>query len=325
MGKIIRLLKNKDFKLALFEKLFKKEQIRKKYPKEKDIEFIKRNIECDSDKLLIILAGFQPYYWDILLDRVYKKTKGRGINVCMCIPGVSNDLKVKLYEYCEKYGWDSAFYKEDRLAALQNFVIKKYDKAQLIFKIDEDIVIGDNFIDGLIDGLNYSRNNTRCKNGVVFPLINVNVFSYIPYLETIDKLIDFDQKFGRATYWSNDIQFNEKVAEYLWETLGKLSFDEMNSQIQSINKGKYIRCSQRYSIGAMLITRDFWDKMGVFRVAQIGQLGIEEGEMCKFALDQAYFMCCCCDTFVGHLGYGKQKDICKAYFYNNLSKFKEEC
>jgi len=246
------------------------------------------------------------------------------IDVCVCIPGVGNEEKKKLYGLCDKYGFASAYLNEDRLASLQNYVIRLFSNANYIYKIDEDIVLGANFISGLEKGYNYVINNSRNKVGLVVPLINVNVFSYIPYLTTLNKIDDFDSKFGKAMYWSKDIQHNPDVARYLWETLEKNSFDQMNDIIYKKNKDSYIMCPQRYSIGAMLISREVWEKMGYFKVGKIGQLGFEEEELCKYLLDNAYFICCCTDTFVGHLGYGRQKETCKEYFFNNIEKFKGE-
>ena len=322
MNKIIKYLKNGDLIYATLGWLLKKEQTKKSFSKEKDVEFIQRKSSMKEEKLLIILAGFQPYYWDVLFEKTYNSIKDENMDVCVCIPGVDEESKQKLYSICDKYGFSSAYYTQDRLAALQNYTIKKFNSSKYIFKIDEDIVINKNFVSGLMNGLEFSK-TTRNRYGLVVPLINVNVFSYIPFLQSLNKLDEYDRRFGKAMFWDANIQHNPEVAVFLWNLLGTLSFDEFAAKIEEINKGKYIQCPQRYSIGAILFTRDLWEKCGYFKVAKIGQLGYEEEQLCKYLLDNAYYICCCMDTFVGHLGYGRQKDACKEYFDKNIDKFVE--
>lgn len=319
-NKIATYYKNKDLVMAFADWLAKKERVKKIFAKEKEVEFIQRNSTLKRNKMLIILAGFQPYYWDTLFKKTFDAIKNEQIDVCVCIPGCEEIHKRKIYSLCDYFGFSSAYYKEDRLAALQNYIIKKFDKAEYIFKIDEDIVLNNHFISGLMKGLEYSK-TTRNRYGISVPLINVNVFSYIPYLETIGKLEEYDSKFGKAKYWNKNIQHNPDVADYLWSQLGDNSFDEHSEFVYEKNKGRYIQCPQRYSIGAMLFTRTLWEEVGYFKIGKIGQLGYEEEQFCKYLLDNAYYICCCLDTFVGHLGYGRQKGICKEYFDGHLDKF----
>lgn len=318
-------IKNHDLRFASFSHLYHKELNKKAFPQKKYVEFIQRKQSFSSSKILMILAGFQPYYWDVLFERTHLVTKkNNDLSICVCIPGVSASAKSKLYELCDKYGWSSCYSKEDRLAPLQNYVIRKFEKAEYIYKIDEDIVISDGFINGLIKGLSYVDNETRYKSGISVPLINVNVFSFIPFLETVGKIEEYDQKFGKAKYWDNNIVNNPDVAKYLWGLIGDKSISEFALEINKKNKNKFIQCSSRYSIGAFCLTREVWEKMGYFRPACIGILGAEELELCRYLLDNAYMICCCMDVFVGHLGYGKQKQSCKDFFEKNVAKFIEQ-
>lgn len=75
------------------------------------------NRSNNSTNLLLILAGFQEYYWEILLERVKVNQVqfSEGIDVCVCVPqGDENTYKLK--QSCKNFNWSFLQLKEDLLA-----------------------------------------------------------------------------------------------------------------------------------------------------------------------------------------------------------------
>ena len=123
------MIKLNDLEHRIIERLYKRENLKRRLSK--DYEFINRS--KGEKKLLLILAGYQEFYWDVLLKRVYKYTEN-DVDVCIVIPGSQN--KEKLKSICEKYNWSYLYSKHDRLGLVQNIAIKLHSKAEYIIKID---------------------------------------------------------------------------------------------------------------------------------------------------------------------------------------------
>lgn len=300
---------------------FAKEVDKKKKIRKKNFDFIYRcNPSFDKSKVLLIVIGFQPYYWEVLLKRVYVISAENRIPVCLCIPGAST-YKEKLYSFCEKYQFSSLLISDDRLGRAQNIAIKLFPDARLIYKIDEDIVIGRHFFESMNLALEKAEECERYSVGFVCPLINDNTFSYIYYLSSINRISDYEKLFGKAMFGMGQIHSNPLTADFIWKTLGMQTFDQKEQDIYLLNKGKYVVCPQRFSIGAILFRREVWEKMKMFTVGRDKETGLEEKDFCGFCMDSGYRIVCDLDVFVGHLGYFTQKEICKTYFLENKDKF----
>ena len=55
-------------------------------------DYIFDNRKADSENLLMVLLGFQPFYWGVVLDRVKRNVEQfkEGIDVCLCVPCGAN-------------------------------------------------------------------------------------------------------------------------------------------------------------------------------------------------------------------------------------------
>ena len=119
-------------------------------PFAKSYVFDNRQRGCDN--LLLVLMGFQPVYWDVILDRVNRNISqfDEPIDVCLCVPcGLNNEVWGKVQRLAENYGFSSLYIYDDLLAQAQNTAIKLHPHAQWIYKIDEDIILSDHYLQKL--------------------------------------------------------------------------------------------------------------------------------------------------------------------------------
>lgn len=71
---------------------------------------------------MLIVAGFQDFYWDAVFERVEKnQTQISDLDVCIVVPGADG---TRLKKYAEDYGWSYLHIEQDLLAQAQNTAIK---------------------------------------------------------------------------------------------------------------------------------------------------------------------------------------------------------
>ena len=102
-------------------------------------------------------------------------------------------------------------------------------------------------------------------------------------------------------------------AEYIWKY--SIPFDQVASEIA---KSKEIEvCPIRFSIGAMLIRREFFEHNGWLPVYREGGLGTDEKYLCDACIEGMYGIAVATDVFVGHLGFGPQKEVCRKFLVDH--------
>lgn len=290
-------------------------------------QFIFEDRSKQSENLILILAGFQEYYWDIVFNRVLDNCNDfqESIDVCVCVPqGENKCVPPHIEEYCEKNGWSLLYIYEDLLAQAQNTAIKLHPQAKWIFKIDEDIILSKNYFQKLKDGYLLAEKELFAQIGFVSPLINLNAACVLHYLQSIEKIDEMHEKFGdvkiRFPKLEGDpIHRSEDFAKWLWSV--SLPFDNVANEIERVNKNKIFQANVRISIGAILFTRDYWEEINYFDVATSGAKGVEEVQMNEHSFNNMQAIAIIGDTFVGHLGFYSQKQACKQIFENNIQMF----
>ena len=293
-------------------------------------KYVFDNRQSGSENLLLVLLGFQPYYWDVVLERVKKNVEqfDEQIDVCLCVPfGENKDASRKVRELAQMYNFSYLFIYEDLLAQALNTAIKLHPNAQWIYKIDEDIILSDNYFSKMKTSyLNYTK-ESYYPIGFISPLINVNAGGFRIFLESIGKWDDFVKKFPNRYYWgihdSDDIiHRNKLVAEYLWSL--SIPFDQTASMIEERNKQKYSVCPIRMSIGSILFTRNKWKEWGYFEVKGIGVMGAEEAQICAYTINYMQSIVIAEDVFAGHLGFFRQKNVCRKFFEEHINEIKHK-
>lgn len=313
--------------MSLREKLKKIKWLKKIYYKYKFRKqlfdkhtFINRS--NGSNRLCYIISGYKEFAWDIVFERIYKFIP-KDIDVCIISGGLYNQ---KLYDYAEKYNWSYLYSKTNNVGLVQNLVINKFEKAEYIFKLDEDIFVTENYFTNLWNCYNSLQEDGLYKPGIVAPMININGFSHYEVLKRFDQISTYTSKFERPYYMAGShrmIENNPDVAKFMWGEGSFLpSIDEMNKIVNKDHKD-YIACPIRFSIGAILFSKQIWKDMGFFRVTskKLIDLGLDESQICDFCIENSQAIIVCKNSIVGHLSFGKQNELMKEYFLNNKEKF----
>jgi len=288
--------------------------------------FDNRQIGCEN--LLLVILGFQPEYWEVVLNRVKHNVTlfSEKIDVCLCVPsGMSEDVLGKVRQLAEYYNFSSLYIYDDLLAQVQNTAIQLHPHAQWIYKIDEDIIISDNYFQKLKQAYCRVQEESYYPIGFISPLLNVNAGGFRIFLQTIGKWDEFKSQYPHQHYWSvlgeeDIIHRNTSAALYIWQQ--SVPFDKIAAIIEEKNKGRYSICPIRMSIGAILFTRKRWEEWGFFDVKGIGAMGAEEAQICAYTINIMQTIVIAEDTFAGHLGFYHQKDVCKNFFKKHMNDLK---
>ena len=281
-------------------------------------KYLYDNRQKGFENLLIIVAGFQPYYWDQVFARVNKsrETFGESIDICVCVPEGIKGSKDDLRKRCEKLGWSFLYIHLDLLSQVQNTAIKLHPHAQWIYKIDEDIIMSEDYFCRLKHAYINADSKSFYPIGFMGPLLNINAACAPYFLKTVGAYDEFRAKYGeyRIKFQKEDdlIHKSKELAEFIWEK--SVPFDEVAAGIYSKNKGVFVVSPVRYSIGAILFKRDYWEQIGFFKVGILGQMGLEEEQICGFSLVNFKPIFIALDVFAGHLGFYTQKETCRRFF-----------
>lgn len=269
----------------------------------------------DTNKLLIVLAGYKQDIWDSVFARLNKYID-KDINVCIVTSGL---LSKPLMKLCKKNKWSYLGTDINNLCMAQNDCIRMFPEAQFIFKMDEDMFVTKDCFSTLYNDFLRCKDEYSVIPSIIVPVINVNCVTYFFMLKSAGLLEDFRKKTGirpmvtNGLHHSIDVLESPKMSTYMWEHFDidtfKMGFvDMMPSPI-------------RFSIGLMMMTRNIWEELGGFPVdlnakeeyRRIG-LGEDEKALCKFAMNHAKPIMIDFNTCVGHLGYGPQtKEMIKFY------------
>lgn len=280
-----------------------------------------------SDKLCIILAGYKEPLWDNVLARI-KRAAPNDIDVCIMTSGLEND---KLKQIAEEYNWSYLSTEVNHLSLVQNLAIELHPHAQWIFKLDEDMFLPETFFEPLLETYRLVKEESFYEPAFVSPLINVSCYGHLRLLEKLDLVDDFRAtgltsiKITDGLHHNKQVLENPKVAEFLWgsECEELRSIDELTERFMQ-DDFSYTICPVRYSIGAILFTRDAWQEFGGFPLTFVGGvygLGDDEEHICHYACFTGKAMVVSDNIVVGHLGYGPQTKAMLDYYNQHEDRF----
>jgi hypothetical protein len=271
-----------------------------------------------SDKLLIILAGYKSFLYPLTLARIAEFVP-QDIDVCLLSSGLHSQ---ELAEMAAENNWSYLYTKSNKVSLVQNLAIAKHTQAKWIYKIDEDIFISENFFEKLLEGYLTVKAEKLYDIGFCAPLLNVNGYSYINFLKLINADDEYKTKFGELKHSCADSKafYDGEAAKWLWKK--SLPFDKVAHSIGS-KPFQYSLSPHRFSIGAILIEREFWETIGGFRTSfKQGGLGLDESQLCKDCILQSRVMVVIHNVFAGHFSFGPQTSAMKEYLpeiYSQLS------
>lgn len=268
-----------------------------------------------SDKLCIILAGYKPTLWEDVFNRIAAYIPS-DVDMCIMTSGLEND---DLKAIAAEHDWSYLSTSVNHLSVVQNIAIECHPNAKWIYKLDEDMFITKGFFEAMLDTFVKLEEESLYKPAFVSPLINVSCYGHLRLLEKVGLLDDFratgltDMKFSDGLHHNRQVISEPKVARYMWgETQPALrDIDALTEQFSVENEGfQYSICPVRYSIGAILFTRDAWDEFGHFPLTFVGGaygLGDDEEHICNYACFTGRVMVVNENIVVGHLGYGGEQ------------------
>ena len=320
MGLIEKMEKNQTcIKMVRKAKKMRADSQRKKRVRG-NYKFINR--KKDSEKLCIILAGYKKFLWEDVFGRI-EKYAPKDIDFCIVSSGLYSEDLAKI---AEKNNWSYLSVKQNKVTLVQNIAINLHPKAQKIFKLDEDIFITENFFTQLEKTYDKMEKEGRYNIGFVAPLLPINGYANVNVLEKTGLIEEFDKKFGKA-YHDGDGQApiikNPDIAKFMWgETEEKLRDIDKLSKEFSEQEFSYSICSIRFSIGAILFSREIWENMGRFKVGLGTNMGQDEAQLCKYCMIESKAIIISENTVVGHFSYGPQTNAMKEYYNSHREIFK---
>lgn len=274
----------------------------------------------NEDTLCYILAGYKEFTWDILFERI-KKFAPKNIDICILSSGVYSD---KLSKIARDNNWSYLSINRNCVTLAQNILLKLFDKAENIYKLDEDIFITKDFFKQL--KYTYEEVNKKDYNvGFVAPLIPINGYGHAKILEKLDLVDTYEKKFEKVKYAAGRermIESSPEVARFMWgegEYIPQI--DELSHKLNKM-PFSYSACGIRFSIGAIYFKRQLWESMRYFKVDKGPCMGLDETQICSYCICDSKAMIISENVCVGHLSFGTQNKPMEEYFKNNLDMFK---
>ena len=263
-----------------------------------------------SEKLCIILAGYKPTLWDDVFSRIAAFVPG-DVDVCIMTSGLVDE---RLQAIAEKNDWSYLSTSVNHLSFVQNIAIELHPNAKWIYKLDEDMFVTKGFFEAMLNTFTELESESLYRPAFVSPLINVSCYGHLRLLEKLDLLDDFrstgltDMKYSDGLHHNRQVIDEPKVAKYMWGDSQPVlrDIDELTKRFSSSGL-QYSICPVRFSIGAILFTREAWESFGHFPITFVGGpygLGDDEEHICNYACFTGRVMVVNENIVVGHLGYG---------------------
>ncbi len=263
-----------------------------------------------SDKLCIILAGYKPTLWEDVFGRIAAYIPS-DVDVCIMTSGLVNG---ELQDIAAKHSWSYLSTSVNHLSLVQNIAIDLHPRAKWIYKLDEDMFITKGFFEAMLDTFVRLEGDSLYCPAFVSPLINVSCYGHLRLLDKLGLLDDFrstgltDMKYSDGLHHNRQVINDPRVARYMWGE-SHLELRDIDALTERFSAGgfSYSICPVRYSIGAILFTRDAWDEFGHFPITFVGGpygLGDDEEHICHYACFTGRVMVVNENVVVGHLGYG---------------------
>jgi hypothetical protein len=261
-----------------------------------------------ADALVTILAGYKGYLWPHTLARL-ERHMPEGVDVCLVSAATESP---ELDRLAERNGWSRLVTRRNQVALAQNLAIARHPGARWLYKVDEDVIVGAGFFEGLRQGYANVMDDGRHRVGFVAPILNVNGFSYRLFLEHLGLAGEYAARFGELRQACMEVRAysDGDAARWLWERT--LPFDEMARRFRERPFG-YTPVPHRFSIGATLMERDLWEDMHGFTVdlASSG-LGDDESKLCMACTDASRVAVVLHDLLAGHFSFGPQEAAMRA-------------
>jgi hypothetical protein len=263
--------------------------------------FIDRRL--NKPTLVVILAGYKSYLWSATLARLEKHAPP---DADLCIASAGTYSK-ELADFCARAGWSYLSVKRNAPGVALNRAIALHPSADFIYKIDEDIFVGQKFFQLLHAGYEHAWRDSFLEPGFCAPVLNVNGISYRAFLRELGHESEYQREFGELIIRCSELPVHNdpKASWWLWQRT--LPFDEKSERFSNL-LGRYSICSTRFSIGAILFRRSFIEKVGGFKSSwHSGVLGVDEDMLCRDCISKSRPMYIIESALAGHFSFYPQE------------------
>lgn len=214
---------------------------------------------------ILLVTHDRPYLLEKVINRLLKYTNWNEFDLWICSNCSSPSNKKVIEAFSGKYKEIKVFYQDvNQIALIQNSIIKKL-KSDLYIKFDDDIFVTENWYKGFL-GV-YERNVNDISIGSV--VIPINGFGWTIFLDIMKLHKEFKVKFPNIQLIQGCMEpavwHDKKVSEYVWTQC--LNLDLTAKKFLS-NQGSIqdLEVPHRYSIGGIIFSHKFWQKMGGWKV-----------------------------------------------------------
>lgn len=276
-----------------------------------------------SDRLCIVLAGYKEYLYPAVMGRLKKYTPA-DMDVCIMTSGLYSEDAAKL---CADNDWSYLSTKKNNVSLIQNIAIHLFPKAEYIFKLDEDIFITEGYFENMLRAYHHAEGGDY-EPGIIAPIIPINPYGHLRVLEKFNQLETYIKLFEKPKYscdFGKEFYKNPNAAKFFWGEGSYLpTIDEMNGRL-SREPLQELPCAVRFSIGAIVFKRDFWELFGRYPVPLFGlfggNVGTDETCICSFCLLHSRPVMVTENVVVGHLSFIPQNAVMKDYYLKHPEKF----
>lgn len=289
--------------------------IKRILPKDKRYTFIDR--KRNRKNLVYVLSGYKPELWEEVFRRIEAAIEEAGkenteFDVCILSAG---KYVQELDEIAHTYGYSYLFTRANNVPLVQNLAIRLHKNAEYIWKFDEDMFIPSNYFTDMLRTFRMAGAGVRHLNvGMAVPTIPVNSYGYIKFLSETGKLDDYEKQFGRANAGTAEVNgaqslYTFEAQKFIWDCTGDFDSASLTYSKKAIG---YEISPGRYSIGAILFTRSFFNSMKYHEfddtVSNKMTAGEDEDEMMATLINQGWVCVICNNVLTAHLSFGAVTD-----------------
>lgn len=310
-------LKASRFFSPIYERLKKlRDEISRRQKLHGKYKFEDRSV--GSNRLCIVLAGYKEYLYPAVMGRL-KKHAPPDMDVCILTSGLYSKT---VSDLCADNGWSYLSTKRNNVSLIQNIAINLYPKAEYIFKLDEDIFITQGYFENMIRAYRHAEEGDYFP-GVLAPLIPINGYGNVRILQKTDFVDTYTELFEKPKIYLGRerlVESSAEAAQFFWGGVSMPSIDEMNARFskESLDERP---CAIRFSIGAILFKRSFWNDMKMFPVGKGSSMGADELHLCISCCSMSRPLMVSENVVVGHFSFGGQNKAMKEYYMQHKELF----
>ncbi len=281
-------------------------------------KYLFNNRGHNENELLIVLAGYKPFLWDVVFGRI-KRFTPENVDVVIVSSGMISE---ELDEISKQFGWSYLGMRTNHVGLAQNIAISKFENADYIYKVDEDIFVTQNFFEETKKSYFAAQRDSSYEVAFSGALIPINKYSYPFLLKETNQVETFEQKFGEISVIKKDnaIETSPEIAKFFWGEGNHFpAIDQLDKELAN-KELEYSFSPIRYSIGAIFMPRSTWVDMHMFSVKGAG-IGMDERQLDNLATTNSKAIVVSHNTAVGHFSFGQQTDEMKKYFESHRDVF----